>query len=117
MVKYLYSCFTGGDSYMGPDNWMTDIYKTGNATEDINYYDALMIVKLAFGYQQNNPDTSKNTVAALIERRLSDLKLLKEAAINFKNIGVTWDNLNNFAKFVSDTKSWDRCYMLWHIVH
>ena len=92
-------------TYMGPDNWMTDIYKTGNATEDINYYDALMIVKLAFGYQQNNPDTSKNTVAALTERRLSDLKLLKEAAINFRKIGVTWDNLNNFAKFVSDTKA------------
>lgn len=92
-------------TYMGPDNWMTDIYKTGNATEDINYYDALMIVKLAFGYQQNNPDTSKNTIAALTERRLSDLKLLKEAAINFRKIGVTWDNLNNFAKFVSDTKA------------
>ena len=92
-------------TYMGPDNWMTDIYKTGNATEDINYYDALMIVKLAFGYQQNNPDTSKNMVAALTERRLSDLKLLKEAAINFRKIGVTWDNLNNFAKFVSDTKA------------
>ena len=92
-------------TYMRPDNWMTDIYKTGNATEDINYYDALMIVKLAFGYQQNNPDTNKNTIAALIERRISDLKLLKKAAINFKNIGVTWDNLNNFAKFVSDTKA------------
>lgn len=92
-------------TYMGPDNWMTDVYKTGNATEDINYYDALMIVKLAFGYQQNNPDTSKNTVATLIERRLSDLNLLRDAAINFKNIGVTWDNLNNFAKFVSDTKA------------
>lgn len=92
-------------TYMCPDNWMTDIYKTGNATEDINYYDALMIVKLAFGYQQNSPDTNKNTIAALIERRISDLKLLKEAAINFKNIGITWDNLNNFAKFVSDTKA------------
>lgn len=92
-------------TYMRPDNWMTDIYKTGNATEDINYYDALMIVKLAFGYQQNNPDTNKNIIAALIERRISDLKLLKKAAINFKNIGVTWDNLNNFAKFVSDTKA------------
>lgn len=92
-------------TYMGPDNWMTDIYKTGNATEDINYYDALMIVKLAFGYQQNNPDTNKNTIATLIERRISDLNLLREAAINFKNIGVTWDNLNNFAKFVSDTKA------------
>lgn len=92
-------------TYMRPDNWMTDIYKTGNATEDINYYDALMIVKLAFGYQQNNPNTNKNTIAALIERRISDLKLLKKAAINFKNIGVTWDNLNNFAKFVSDTKA------------
>ena len=75
-------------------------YYTGSYTEDINYYDALCILEQLF----SNPIPGKNTIVELLDRRIYDFGYLINAAIKLRNRGCTWENLEDFSKFIANVK-------------
>lgn len=76
---------------------------TDSFTEDIDYSDALAIVRRVF----NTVDSSKNTIYDLTEKRIERLTSLKEAAIEIRNNFETAPTvyMHKFMRLVTNTKS------------
>lgn len=102
IIEYNYR----GDSKNG-DNYTATGGKTESFTEDINYTDALAIVRRVF----NTTDSNKNTIYELTVKRIERFEaLLKEAKTIKENFFINaTTSMHQFMRLVTNTKSYTDC--------
>lgn len=91
-----------GDDYLSIAGGWTSSY-----TEDVNYSDALAIVRKVF----KTSDSSKNTIYDLTSKRIDRLTAFKEYAVNLKKdfTNAPTDNIHKFMRLVTNTKNYLDC--------
>ena len=124
-IRDIITCASISEATASETTKASDTYLTGSYSEDVNYYDALLIIEKAFA----NAGPSDNTIAALVADRSTDILRIQKKAIelrdrfiscrdanskdglttNFRDLSTThssrgWDVLEDFSKLITNTK-------------